>query len=295
MESSSQSRQTESIAVPNISAVLDERDAPVAHRVRSLEVKPRLDLDDVSRAIERLRRPDDVARRIAPALRYAQRVEAEVAGLSIETLLPNAHHDLHGRFLAVWVPDELGHAEALSRLLRALGLSTVEPRPADAVPFHNRVAGRLGRQSRHAYEMVSMTYHTIGAMNERLALGAYGRIAEILHELGERHLVDAMFGPMRRDESMHLGYYRTYARQLRPRLKSWQLALVRALIVHTYAPVGAGEKRDKALFGETLRVLELDPENPSVATAAHDIATELIAKEGRTLPPFALKAMRACL
>jgi hypothetical protein len=281
--------------VPNNSAVLDEHVAPVAHRVRSLELKPRLDLDGVNRAIERIRRPDDVARRIAPALRYAQRVEAEVAGLSIETLLPNAHRDLHGRFLAVWVPDELGHAEALARLLRALDLPPVEPRPADAVPIHNRVAGFLGRRSRHAYEMVSMTYHTIGAINERLALGAYGRIAEILDELGERPLIDAMFGPMRRDESMHLGYYRTYARQLRHRLKPWQLTLVRTLIVHTYAPVGAGERRDKPLFGETLRVLELDPDNPTIATAAHDIATELIAKEGRTLPPFALKAMRACL
>ena len=289
------SRQTKPIAVPNISAVLDERVTPVAHRVRSLELKPRLDLDGVSQALERIRRPDDVARRIAPALRYAQRVEAEVAGLSIETLLPNAQHDLHGRFLAVWVPDELGHAEALNRLLRALDLLAVEPRPADSVPFHNRVAGLLGRRSRHAYEMVSMTYHTIGAINERLALGAYGRIAEILHELGERPLVDAMFGPMRRDESMHLGYYRTYARQLRLRLKPWQLALVRTLIVHTYAPVGAGERRDKALFGDALRVLELDPENPTVASAAHEIAIELIAREGQPLPPFALKAMRACL
>src|SRR5690606_14227981 len=116
-----------------------------------------------------------------------------------------------------------------------------------------RIAGFLGRMSLHAYEMVSMTYHTIGAINERLAMGAYGRIAEILEELGEQPLVDDMFGPMRRDESMHLGYYRTYARQLRNHLRPWQLALVRALIVKTYAPVGAGEKRDKPLFGDTLR------------------------------------------
>ena len=193
------------------------------------------------------------------------------------------------------MPDELGHAEALGRLLVALDLPAVEPRPADTVPIHNRIAGLLGRHSRHAYEMVSMTYHTIGAINERLAFGAYSRIAEILDELGERPLVDAMFGPMRRDESMHLGYYRTYARQLRHRLKPWQLALVRTLIVHTYTPVGAGERRDKALFGDTLRVLELDPENPTVASAAHEIANELIAREGQSLPPFALKAMRACL
>jgi hypothetical protein len=281
--------------VPNIAPVLDDRVTAVAQRVRSLETKPRLDLDDVSRAIGRLRRPGQVASRLGPALRYAQRVEAEVAGLSIETLLPNAHRDLHGRFLAVWVPDELGHAEALGRLLRGLDLPPVDPRAADSVPVHNRVAGLLGRLSLRAYEIVSMTYHSIGAINERLALGAYTRIAEILDELGERPLVHAMFGPMRRDESMHLGYYRTYARQQRHRLKPWQLTLVRALIVNTYAPVGAGMKRDKPLFGDALRVLDDDPHNPAVAAAVHDIANELIAREGQSLPPFALTAMRACL
>ena len=262
---------------------------------RALETKRRLDLDAVDRAVDRIRRPDEVARRLAPALRYAQRVEAEVAGLSIETLLPNAHRDLHGRFLAVWVPDELGHADALERLLRRIGLAPVGHRSAQSVPLHNRVAGLLGRLSIHAYEMVSMTYHTIGAINERLALAAYGRIAEILDELGERPLVDHMFGPMRHDESMHLGYYRTYARQLRHHLAPWQLALVRALIVHTYAPVGAGLKRDKALFGETLRALDTDPQNPTVAGLVHDIANELLATHDRPVPPFALKAMRACL
>ena len=281
--------------MPNNSAVLDEHVTAVAHRVRSLEIKPRLDLDDVSRAVDAIRRPEEVARRLGPALRYAQRVEAEVAGLSIETLLPNAHRDLHGRFLAVWVPDELGHAAALDRLLRGLDLSPVTARAAESVPLHNRSAGLLGRFSLHAYEMVSMTYHSIGAINERLALAAYSRIAEILDELRERPLVHAMFSPMRRDESMHLGYYRTYARQLRHHLKPWQLALVRALIVHTYAPVGAGMKRDKPLFGEALRALDSDPENPAVASAVHEIANELIARDGRTLPPFALNAMRACL
>jgi hypothetical protein len=273
----------------------EEATSPVRHRVRALETKPRLDLDAVDRALDRIRDADAVARRLAPALRYAQRVEAEVAGLSIETLLPNAHRDLHGRFLKIWVPDELGHAEALGRLLHRLALKPVDARPATSVPLHNRVAGLLGRLSVHAYQMVSMAYHSIGAVNERLALAAYGRIAEILDELGERPLVDHMFGPMRHDESMHLGYYRTYARQLRQHLAPWQRMLVRALIVHTYAPVGAGLKRDKALFGETIRALESDPENPAVASAVHDIAVELLATDDRSLPPFALKAMRACL
>jgi hypothetical protein len=195
----------------------------------------------------------------------------------------------------VWVPDELGHAAALDLVLRELDLPLVEARPPQSVPVHNRVAGLLGRLSAHFYEMVAMAYHTIGAVNERLAFGAYTRIAEILDELGEHPIAETLFSPMRRDESMHLGYYRTYARQLRHRLAPWQLALVRALVVHTYAPVGAGMKRDKPLFADTLRALEDDPENPSIALAVQDIADELLAKDGTTLPPFAREAMRACL
>lgn len=264
-------------------------------RVRALEVKPRLDLDVVAGAISRIRRPDAVAARLGDAIRYSQRVEAEVAGLSIETLLPYATDDYDGRFLAVWVPDELGHGEAQQLLLDHLGLPAYEPRGADVVPLHNRIAGVLGRLSRHVYEMVSMTYHTIGAINERLALGAYGHMARLATALGEHELAEALFNPLRRDESGHLGYYRAYARQLRPRLQSWQLAVVRSLIVHTYAPVGAGCERDKPPFGRVLLMLEEDPHNPTIAGAVQDLANELLAKPNADLPPFVLNAIRDCL
>jgi hypothetical protein len=276
-------------------AFVDEDNNVLERRVRDLEAKPRLDLDVVAGAITRIRRPDVVAERLGDAIRYSQRVEAEVAGLSIETLLPHANDDYDGRFLTVWVPDELGHGDAQEMLLRHLDLPVFDPRGADVVPLHNRIAGFLGRLSRHAYEMVSMTYHTIGAINERLAMGAYGQMATIAAEVGESELAQKLFTHLRRDESGHLGYYRAYARQLRPRLKAWQLAVVRALIVHTYAPVGAGCAPDKAPFGRVLMLLEDDPEDPSVAGAVQDIAQELLAKPGTELPPFVLGAMHDCV
>ena len=104
--------------------------------------------------------------------------------------------------------------------------------------------------SQHAYNIVSMTYHSIGSMNERLAMGAYTQMARTCDELGAGELSRSLFVPMRADEALHLGYYRTYALQLRQTLKNWQMAVVRSLIVHTYAPVGAGGKDDKAPFGE---------------------------------------------
>src|SRR5262245_16468681 len=71
-------------------------------RLRHVETKPVLDLDAVDVAIERIRRPEVVRDRIGDALLYAQRVEAEVGGLSIETLLPHSTNDYVGRFLEVW-------------------------------------------------------------------------------------------------------------------------------------------------------------------------------------------------
>lgn len=276
-------------------ALVGEPNEALERRVVAVESKPALDVEAVDRAIERVRRPDVLAERLGDPLRYAQRVEAEVAGLSIETLLPYAGDDHVGRFLAVWVPDELGHGAALERLLATLGLPSFVARPAETVPWHNRVAGWLGHRSRSVYEMVSMTYHTIGAINERLALAAYARMATIATELGEAELADALFQPLRRDESAHLGYYRTYARQLRLRLSTRQLAMVRALIATTYAPVGAGMKRDKPPFGRTLLALEDDPEHPAVAEAAQEIARELLARPGGSVRPFVLTSMRECV
>jgi hypothetical protein len=281
--------------VPKRPALTNETNEAIERRLHQLETKPSLDLDAVGEAVRTIRSPGAVATRLAGAVRYSQRVEAEVAGLSIEVLLPHATDDYDGRFLTTWVPDELGHAEAQEVLLTHLDLPLQEPRLDDAVPAHNGVAGLLGRLSRSAYEMTSMAYHAIGAINERLASAAYSRMAEILEEMGETRLAGTLFRPMRRDESLHLGYYRTYARQLRSRLAWWQLTAVRALIVQTYAPVGAGDRADKPLFGEALEVLEDDPENPAVAHAVHDIAHELLARTDRQLPPFVLQAMQSCL
>lgn len=276
-------------------ALTQERNDAIEQRLKVLETKPALDHDRIALAIERLRDPDQLRARLGDALRYSQRVEAEVGNLGIETLLPNANGDYVGRFLTTWSPDELGHAAAQERLLKVLGLPVYEPRPGDHVPTHNRMAGVLGRVSGHVYEMVSMMYHSIGAINERLAMGAYRRMSTIATDLGETELVEVLLNPMRRDEAAHLGYYRTYARQLRPRLRDWQLAVVRATIVHTYAPVGAGGEADKAPFGRALLALENDPEDPGIADAVHEIAAELLSKPGRTLPPFVHRSLMHCV
>jgi hypothetical protein len=276
-------------------ALVAELNDPLERRVADIERKPRLDLDHVGEAIDRIRRPDLVAAELGPAIRFSQRVEAEVAGLGMETLLPYVGDGYDGRFLAVWVPDEQGHGDALDLLLQRIDLESYPPRGADVVPLHNRVAGLLGQRSRRVYEIVSMMFHTIGAINERLAAGAYGRMADVADRLGESELASELFAPLRRDESAHLGYYRTYARQLRPRLADWQLTIVRALIVHTYAPVGAGCEPDKAPFGEVLLALEENPDEPTIAVPAQEIAQQLLGSDERELPPFVMDSLQDCL
>lgn len=274
---------------------LPEAREAVEARLDALESKTPLDQDDAAGAVADIRRPDVVRERLGAALRYSQRVEADVAGLAIDILLPHDADDHLGRFLAAWVPDELGHAASQEVLLRALDLPVYEARDADYVPFHNRIAGTLGRLSDRAYDIVSMTYHTIGSLNERLAMGAYRRMAEIADEIDEPGLVDHLLKPTARDEAFHLGYYRTYALQMRARLAPWQQAAVRALICNTYIPVGAGGKHDRAPFGEVVIALEDDPDNPSIADAVHDIAQDLLARDQGELPKFAHRALAECV
>lgn len=269
-----------------MTAVLD----PIVAKLERLEAKPTLSLEAVDFDV---RDPDGVRARLGAPLAYSQRVEALVTGLSIETLLPRASGDdgYINRFLTVWEPDEQGHALALERLLVTLDLEPT-PLPSDApVPLHNRLAGLLGTISTRMHETVELIYHTIGAMNERLAFSAYERMAEILGAMGEHGLVQTLMTPLRRDESAHLGYYRTAARDLRDRLDRWQVAAARAVVIHTYAPVGAGAVADKPAFTATVRALGDDED---LVERVQVLAESLLAVEDRRLPPFVRRSFDRC-
>jgi len=264
---------------------------PIAAKLERLEAKQPLVLDDVDYAV---RDRDAVRARLAAPLAYSQRVEAMVTGLSIETLLPRASgaDGYINRFLTIWQPDEQGHARALERLLVEIDIEPV-PLPEDEpVPIHNRVAGRLGSASLRVHETVELIYHTIGAMNERLAFSAYEHMSEVLVELGEHGLVDTLMKPLRRDESAHLGYYRTAARDLRDRLDRWQVFVARNVIAWTYSPVGAGAPADRPAFGATIRALgDADP----LVDRVQLLAESLLSVDERRLRPFVRASFERCL
>jgi len=128
-------------------------------------------------------------------------------------------------------------------------------------------------------------------MNERLAFSAYERMSEILTELGELGLVETLMKPLRRDESAHLGYYRTAARDLRDRLDRWQLAVARNVISRTYAPVGAGDAKDKPAFGATLHALG---DSREIVDRVQLLAESLLSVDERRLLPFVQRSFERC-
>jgi hypothetical protein len=247
-------------------------------------------IDDVDYDI---RNPSAVRARLAAPLAYSQRVEAMVTGLSIETLLPRtaSGNGYINRFLTVWTPDEQGHALALERLLVALDIEPFPLPDDEPVPLHNRLAGALGNLSARMHETVELVYHSVGAMNERLAFSAYERMSEILTELGELGLVETLLKPLRRDESAHLGYYRTAARDLHDRLDRWQLAVARNVISRTYSPVGAGDAKDKPAFGATLRALG---DSRELVDRVQLLAESLLSVDDRKLRPFVQRSFDRC-
>jgi hypothetical protein len=116
-------------------------------------------------------------------------------------------------------------------------------------------------------------------------------MSEILTQLGEHGLVDTLLRPMRRDESAHLGYYRTAARDLRDRLDRWQLAVARNVISHTYAPVGAGDARDRPAFGATLRSLG---DSRPIVDRVQLLAESLLSVDEHRLRPFVQRSFDRC-
>ena len=267
--------------------------AAVERRCHAIETKAPLDVAAVDDAIAAIRRPTLLRERLGDAVLYAQRVESEVAQLPIDVALPHDADSYLGRFLRVWTPDELGHGEAQAHLLTFLDLAVPDASTDDWLASH--LAWLLGTASARAYEVVLMTYLTVGAMNEKLAMSAYQAMAAVAATIGEQDLADLLFSPMRRDESMHLGYYRTYARELGKVLHPWQRWLVRTLVLRTYAPVGARRDVHKASLGRTLLALEADPDDPTIASHTQAIAEEVMATDGRSLPPFVHAAMAACV
>ena len=233
-----------------------------------------------------------VIARLARPIEYSQRVESVVTGLGIETLLPRLD-DRVRRFLAIWTDDETTHGRALATLLHELGLPEYQPSPS-RLPPHNHLANVLGRLSTGAHRVVELVWATQGAMNEHLAMAAYSRMAEICHEIGEHRIRDTLFRRLRSHEAAHKSFYAAHARAVAAQMTPRQRRVARFIVVKTYAPVGAGAKRDKPALGNTMADLSGGEWDAAIADPVQQIAERLLA-DGRPLEPFVRDALALCV
>jgi hypothetical protein len=234
-----------------------------------------------------------LAERMARPVAYAQRVEAVVTGLGIETLLPR-HGSIVRRFLSVWTDDETTHGDALAMLLRELGLPHYVLRPS-RLPPHNYLAKILGDLSERAHQVVEMIWATQGAMNEHLAMCAYLRMGAVAQEIGEHRLYETLFRRLRAHEAAHKSFYAAHAREVGAALRPWQRRVARGIVVATYAPVGAGGRSDKPAFGHTVRDLAGGERWEDVIADPVQLVAERLLADGEALPPFVRRSVERCL
>jgi hypothetical protein len=261
----------------------------VDDRLRHVATKSPLVFDDVDFTVND---PEALRDMLAAPLEYAQRVEAAVVTSGIETLLPRRDARID-EFLELWTSDEHGHARALGELMRQLDL---EPQPIGEapLPLHNRILGRVAARSESVHEMIATIWGVAGAMNEHLAMAAYTRIGAILQARGERALHETLFRRLRAHESAHKNFYVAIAVEGWERLDQWQRRLVRLVVTKTYAPVGAGEAKDRPAMARTIHALAADEWEPSIVQPVQGVADRLLHLDPGA-DPFVRRAFACCL
>jgi hypothetical protein len=169
----------------------------VDERLHHVESKAPLELDQIDFT---MRDPGRLARDLTAPLEYAQRVEAVVAAMGVEHMLPRRDHRVD-RFLEVWTDDEVTHGDALARLMSMIGLQPVHI--DQGVPVSSRLVGAIGRASSSLQDVITAIWATSGTLNEHLAMSAYIRMDAVLQRLDERALHETLFRRLRAHESSH--------------------------------------------------------------------------------------------
>lgn len=227
-----------------------EHSTSLEEKLRRIHLEAPMRSDDIDWS---LNNPELLGATMGRTFRNFQRVEQEVDDTVLESLLPNLSQQQLD-FIQIWKAQENPHGDLFGELRRRLGDEPEDFRVTE-IPRLNRLAGALGRVSVGIHEVFEMIYLSRGAMHERLTKQGYDLMADRLEDLGEGALRETMVKKILRQEAHHLGYYLAAAKQLKHRLRPWQLHAVQRISVATYAPVGAGAKKDKPDFGHTALAL----------------------------------------
>ena len=243
---------------------------------------------------ERVRDPELVRRHIGRAIQLSGSVEAEVgaSGAIPERMLPRMHPHF-SRFLGYWYPQEHWHGVSQLVLLDILGL---EPLPQKAVKVTNvhKALGIFAKASDTAHDIAELGILTYMSLGELETEEAYRSMAGIMTRIGEPDLAK-LFGRTAHQETVHLGFQSTRAKELAAQMPGWAVHTTGRIIEKIYYPVGVDRKSNerKAAMGHMINTI-CDDNGVAlaydVAVLAHSMLPA-ISKES----DFAYKGYAECL
>lgn len=173
-------------------------------------------------------------------LRYMHDIESHTVCYLRDLLLTESHRDPRvTTFLTTWAWEEQWHGVALAAVLDAHG----EPAGNERVAATRRALGAKDRWApllstvgsilaRNDFVAVHMTW---GALNEWSTQAGYARLAA----LEDHPVLTELLGRIQRQESRHIAFYASEARErlaASPRARR----LVRLALTRLWAPVGSG-------------------------------------------------------
>lgn len=167
-------------------------------------------------------------------LTYAAQVEWGTEG-TFESLAVTDDPELT-RFLAIWLEQEVVHAQLLERLLEQHGHGVQLLHREDR---HRRGARRGARLNRLAHRMLGddfvALHMTWGAVNELTTMRFYS----VLSRRTDNELLRQLLRDLMRQEALHYAYYRTAAIE-RLAESSRARRVVRLAMARLWSPVGSG-------------------------------------------------------
>jgi hypothetical protein len=266
----------------------------LATRIARIEMDAAISLESIDLTIVK---PARLRAEFSEVFEYFAAVEGDVAQTAVDVaaMLPR-FSPCERRFLQLWSAQEVAHSAVFDALRAELGLeSVVSASPTSASPFFRSIGALVECDgSGWLYAVLKLVYLARGAMHEHLTCDAYRRLGNRFGELGEVALARTITDPIRRQEAVHLGYYRLAARLQRDQMSATQVAWARTISAWSYAPVGASRRHRRPTCGRVFERVAGDGMEDALAPV-QAIAEGLLGNGSNPLPPFVSRAMNRCL
>ncbi|HET6622558.1 MAG TPA: hypothetical protein VFG56_01340 [Candidatus Saccharimonadales bacterium] len=258
-----------------------------------IETAPPIDPDSVDLTVKN---PDRLRAGLKSELEYSFAVESEVMRnvKELHHLFPEMP-DTDRLFVdELWRPHEQMHGLAIGRLLDEIGLEE-PPMDLETISPKMRVLAALGRSAAIA-DVERLIYYLTGASTEKAATMLYDSMTKTLKGLGETAIENTLIGQIKRQEPIHLAYYRKAAEELTGQLSPWQLHLTRVLRSKSFNLVGVTNRQRQQTMGQIISDNigygdeQLEPYAEKIGIVDHQLLWA--ERQGMKVPPYILKALK---